>query len=105
MKKILFFALGIVLTANIMAQTLQNSKKADEKDLREDIRTKRAHKKAAVKDLAHLKVKSAGKKQDLVNEDRKGIHQDTKVLRAKGVKRPTHDAKKVIRKQDEAVKG
>jgi hypothetical protein len=105
MKKILFFVFGIALAVTAMSQTLQNTKQDDKKDLRQDIRTKDAHKKAAMKDLAHLKVKKAGKQQDKVNAKRKDIHQDTKVLRAKGEKRPTHDAKKVIRRQDAAVKG
>jgi hypothetical protein len=104
MKKLLFIFLGISITLGSFAQKQETVKKAEEKDLRQDIRVKQAHKKAVWRDLAHLKVKKAGKEQDVVNAKRKDIHQDTKELRALGEKHPTQDAKKVIRKQKAAAK-
>jgi len=105
MKKLLFLILGISITVGgVLAQAQERIKKKEEQDIRQDIRTKQAHKKAAVKDLAHLKIKKAGKEQDVVNTKRKDIHQDTKELRAMGEKHPTHEAKKVIRKQKKLTK-
>ena len=103
MKKLLFVLVGIGLTITAMAQTKVISKKPEEKEIQHDIKVKRAYKKAAIKDLTKLKIKDAGKKQDVVNAKRKEIHQDAKDLRAVGVKHPTHDAKKAIRKQKQAI--
>jgi hypothetical protein len=99
MKKVLLILLGIGITATTMAQTKVISKTPEEKEIKSDIKVKRAHKKAAVKNLAKLKIKKAGKEQDVVNTKRKEIHKDAKDLRALGVKHPTHDAKKAIRKE------
>ena len=104
MKKLLFLTLAIGLTMTVMAQTKVISKKPEEKELKQDIKVKRAYKKAAVKDLTKLKIKKAGKEQDVVNAQRKDIHKETKELRAVGVKHPTQEAKKKIRKEKEAVK-
>jgi hypothetical protein len=99
MKRVLLILLGIGITVTTMAQTKVISKTPEEKELKSDIKVKRAHKKAAVKNLAKLKIKQAGKEQDVVNTKRKEIHKDTKDLRAVGVKHPTRDAKKAIRKE------
>jgi hypothetical protein len=99
MKKVLFLALGLSVGMTVMAQTKVISKKPEQKELRQDIREKDAHKKAAVKNLTKLKIKKAGKEQDKVNAKRKEIHTETKELRAVGDKHPTQHAKKVIRKQ------
>lgn len=99
MKKLLFIVLGVGIAMSAMAQTKVISKKPEEKEIKTDIKVKRAHKKAAVKNLAKLKIKQAGKEQDVVNAKRKEIHQDAKDLRALGVKHPTRDAKKAIRKE------
>ncbi len=99
MKKVLFILLGIGITMTTMAQTKVISKTPEEKEIKSDIKVKRAHKKAAVKNLAKLKIKQAGKEQDVVNTKRKEIHKDAKDLRALGVKHPTRDAKKAIRKE------
>ncbi len=104
MKKLLFLALGIGLSMTVMAQTKVISKKPEEKELKQDIKVKQAHKKAAVKDLTKLKIKQAGKEQDVVNAQRKDIHKETKELRAVGVKHPAHEAKKKIHKEKEAAK-
>ena len=105
MKKLLLAVLGAGLSISAMSQTTEVPrkdivKKDEKQELRHDINVKRAHKKAAVRDLSHLKIKKAGKQQDVVNAKRKEIHQDTKDLRAVGVKHPTHQAKKVIRKEE-----
>lgn len=105
MKKLVFIILGIGLTMTAMAQTKVISKKPEEKEIKHDIKVKRAYKKAAIKDLTKLKIKDAGKKQDVVNAQRKDIHKETKELRAVGVKHPQHEAKKTIRKEKAAVKG
>jgi len=102
MKKVLFLVLGLSVTMAVMSQTKVISKKPEQKELREDIKDKREHKKAAVKDLTKLKIKKAGKEQDVVNADRKEIHKESKELRAVGDKHPAHHAKKVIHKQHEA---
>ena len=99
MKKALFVLFGIGLALTTMAQTQVISKQEEKKEIKSDIKVKRAHKKAAVKNLAKLKIKKAGKEQDVVNAKRKEIHQDAKDLRAVGVKHPTRDAKKAIRKE------
>ena len=103
MKKLLFVVMGIGLAMTVMAQTKVISKRPEEKEIQHDIKVKSAYKKASIKDLTKLKIKAAGKKQDVVNAKRKEIHQDAKDLRAVGVKHPTHEAKKVIRKQKQAV--
>jgi hypothetical protein len=91
MKKVLFVLLGIGITMGAIAQTKVISKRPEEKEIKSDIKVKRAHKKAAVKNLSKLKIKQAGKEQDVVNAKRKEIHQDAKDLRAVGVKHPTRE--------------
>ena len=95
--------IGLAIGANAQAPVKQKEiVRAEEKaELRHDIRVKRAHKKAVFRNLAKGKIKTAGKHQDVVNAKRKEIHADTKDLRAVGVKHPTHEAKKEIRKQDQ----
>ena len=104
MKKLLFLVLGIGIVMTTMAQTKVISKKPEEKDIKQDIKVKHAYKKAAIKDLTKLKIKKAGKEQDVVNAQRKDIHKDTKELRAVGVKHPQHEAKKAIRKEKKMEK-
>ena len=99
MKKLLFLILGAGLTMTTMAQTKVISKTPEKAEIKHDIKVKRAHKKEVIKNLAKLKIKKAGKEQDVVNAKRKEIHQDTKDLRAVGVKHPAHEAKKEIRKE------
>jgi hypothetical protein len=99
MKKLLFVILGAGISLSAMSQTKVISKTPEENELKHDIKVKRAHKKAAVKNLTKLKIKQAGKEQDVVNAKRKEIHQDTKDLRAVGVKHPQKAAKKAIRKE------
>ena len=103
MKKLLFIIFGVGLAIGARAQQRETIVKSKEKaELRHDIRVKRAHKKAVWHNLAKGKVKSAGKQQDVVNTKRKEIHEETKDLRAVGVKHPTHQAKKEIRVQNRA---
>lgn len=102
MKKVLFIVLGLGLAAGAWAQTKVISKPEEKEEIKRDIKAKRAHKKAAVKNLTKLKIKAAGKEQDKVNAKRKEIHQDAKDLRAVGEKHPTRDAKKAIRKEKQA---
>lgn len=99
MKKLLLIAMGIGITMTGFAQTKVISKPAEQKELKHDIKVKRAHKKAAIKNLTRLKIKDAGKEQDVVNAKRKEIQQNTKELRAVGVKHPQREAKKAIRKE------
>lgn len=104
MKKLVFLVLGLgIAVTAVVAQTKVISKPAEKSEIKHDIKVKRAHKKAAVKNLAKLKIKDAGKEQDVVNAKRKEIHQDAKDLRAVGVKHPTRDAKKEIRKEKKSV--
>lgn len=105
MKKLLFLILGAGLTMTTMAQTKVISKVPEKNEIKHDIKVKRAHKKEAIKNLAQLKIKKAGKEQDVVNAKRKEIHEDAKDLRAVGVKHPTRDAKKEIRKEKKIAKG
>lgn len=105
MKKLLFLILGAGLSMTTMAQTKVISKTPEKNEIKHDIKVKRAHKKEAIKDLTKLKIKKAGKEQDVVNAKRKEIHQDAKDLRALGVKSPAHSAKKEIRKEKKANGG
>jgi hypothetical protein len=52
MKKVLFVLLGIGITMGAIAQTKVISKRPEEKEIKSDIKVKRAHKKAAVKNLS-----------------------------------------------------
>ena len=104
MKKLLCIVLGIGFGMTAMAQTKVISKKPEEKEIKQDIKVKHAYKKAAVKDLTKLRIKKAGKEQDVVNAKRKEIHEEAKELRAVGVKHPAHEAKKKIRKEKAAAK-
>lgn len=98
MKKILVIA-ALCIGMTSMAQTKVISKRPEKNEIKHDIKVKRYHKKKAFKDLAKLKIKKAGKEQDVVNAKRKEVHQDAKDLRAVGVKHPAHEAKKEIRKE------
>lgn len=103
MKKILVIIFGVGLAISANAQQRETIVKSKEKaELRQDIRVKRAHKKAVYRNLAKGKIKAAGKQQDIVNTKRKEIHETTKDLRAVGVKHPAHQAKKEIRVQSRA---
>lgn len=105
MKKLLFLILGAGLAVTTMGQTKVISKQPEKEEIKHDIKVKRAHKKEAFKNLAKLKIKKAGKEQDVVNSKRKEIHKDAKDLRALGVKSPAHEAKKEIRKEKKIAKG
>jgi hypothetical protein len=101
MKKLVLFLFSAALvTGAAMAQT---AKQEEKKDLREDIRDKRAHKKAVRNDVAHLRFRKAHQQHEGKVEARKDQHATAKDLRAKGVEHPTRDAKKVIHKQHEAA--
>ena len=99
MKKLLLVAFGAMLTVGAMAQAKQEEKK----DLREDVRDKRAHKKAVRSDLAHLRFRKAHQQHEGAEAARKEEHATSKNLRAKGEEHPTREAKKIIHKQKEAA--
>lgn len=105
MKKLMLLAAGIGLSVWAMAQTKVISKPEEKAEIKHDIKVKRAHKKAAVKNLSQLKLKAAAKEQAKVNAKRKEVQQDTKDLRAVGVKHPQREAKKELRQEKKASGG
>ena len=99
MKKLFIFIMSLGIGMTAIAQTKVIAERPEKSEIKHDIKSKRYHKKKAIKDLTKLKIKKAGKEQDVVNAKRKEVHQDTKDLRAVGVKHPAHEAKKEIRKE------
>jgi hypothetical protein len=102
MKKIMLLALGVTLATISFAQT--TPKKEDEKNLRTDIRAKRADNHQVGKDVGHLNLKDAKGDHRVVKSDKKAIHRNTARLKSRGVKHPIVRAKHQIHAQDEAKK-
>jgi hypothetical protein len=102
MKKALMFLLGTILTTLTFAQT--TPKKVEEKQLRTDIRDKRAENKEVTKDVAHLRLKDAKAEHRDVVADKKAIRHHSNQLKRRGVKHPVSRAKHQIHAQDEAKK-
>jgi hypothetical protein len=100
MKKITFLLIGISLTVGAMAQT-DPHKKADMKDLRTDVREKRAASHTVNKDLSHVRVKKAVHDHKAVAKENKDIRQDSKALKNRGVSHPVAKAKRQVRVQDD----
>lgn len=100
MKKILVVLLGLSLTAGVMAQT-DPKKKEEMKDLRTDVREKKAAKHKVNHDLAHVRVKKAVQDHKEVARENKDIRNDSKRLKSRGVSHPVTKAKRQVRVQDD----
>lgn len=103
MKKILILLVGISLTASVIAQT-DPPKKKEMKDLRTDVREKKAAKHQVNKDISHAKVKKAVHDHKAVAVENKDIRKDSKELKSRGVKHPIAKAKRQVRVQDDNKK-
>jgi hypothetical protein len=103
MKKIVFLLIGISLTVGAMAQT-DPQKKAEMKDLRTDVREKKAASHKVNKDLSHIRVKKAIHDHKAVAKENKDIKRDSKALKEKGVSHPVAKAKRQVRVQQDNKK-
>jgi len=103
MKKIFFLLLGVSLSAAAMAQT-NPVKKEEMKDLRTDVREKKAAKHKVNKDLSHARIGKAIKDHKEVAEENKDIRKDAKQLKRHHVDHPVAKAKRQVRVQDDARK-
>ena len=103
MKKITFLIMtGLVLCTGAFAQS--KDIKNDKKDLKSTIKDKKEDKHETTKDLTHLKLKSAVKKNKEVGRHRRSIHKQGEHLEAHGVKHPIRTAKDQIKEQKEIKK-
>ncbi|MBC7722974.1 MAG: hypothetical protein H7068_13180 [Pedobacter sp.] len=99
MKKVIFIIAGAMFTLTTMAQTttpIPTQKQIDSKDLRKDIREKRADKRELKADIKAKNKVAAKAEVKEIKADNKDIHQDTKNLKAEGVKHPINRAEKQI---------
>ncbi|MHA4806712.1 hypothetical protein ACX0G9_01330 [Flavitalea flava] len=103
MKKVLFLLLSISIAAGAMAQT-DPPKKAEMKDLKTDVREKKAAKHKVNKDLGHLRLRKATKDQKVVRAENKDINKDAKRLKNRGVEHPVTKAKRQVKVEDDAKK-
>lgn len=99
MKKLVLVAFGAILSLGAMAQTKQEEKK----DLRDEVRDKRAHRKQMHRNITHLRLGKAHQQHEKLQDARKAEHVKAKHLRNRGEEHPTRDAKKTIHKQHEAA--
>lgn len=103
MKKIVFLIItGLVLCTGAIAQS--KDVKDDKKELKNSIKDKKEDKQETRKDLAHLKIKSAMKKNREVGRHRRSIHKQGEHLEAHGVKHPVMKEKHEIHEEKEAKK-
>jgi hypothetical protein len=103
MKKIVFLIVtGLVLCTGAIAQS--KDIKDDKKDLKNSIKDKKEDKQETRKDLAHLKIKKAVKKNKEVGRHRRSIHKQGEHLEAHGVKHPVKTAKDQIKEEKEIKK-
>lgn len=100
MKKLLVVLLGLSLTAGAMAQT-DPQKKAEMRELRSDVREKKAASHKVNKDITHVRVKKAVHDHKAVARKNKEIRHDSKNLRDQGVSHPVAKAKRQNRVQDD----
>jgi hypothetical protein len=100
MKKLLILLFGISLTVSVVAQT-SPAKQQEMKDLRTDVREKKAAKHKVNKDLSHVKVKKAMHDHKAVAAQNRDIRKDSRQLKSRGVKHPVAKAKRQVRVQDD----
>lgn len=86
-----------------MAQT-EPKKKEEMKDLRTDVREKKAASHQVNKDLGHMRVKKAIHDHKAVARENKDIRKDSKALKDRGVSHPVAKAKRQVRVQDDNKK-
>lgn len=103
MKKLVFLLIGMSLTVAVMAQT-NPQKKAEMKDLRTDVREKKAAKHQVNKDLGHVRIKKAIHDHKAVAAENKDIKRDSKSLKEKGVSHPVAKAKRQVKVQSDNKK-
>jgi hypothetical protein len=107
MKKISFLLVFLTVTVCAFAQSAEKRelvKKEESKNLRHDIRAKRAENHEAVKDASHLRLKEAKTDHQYARADKKAQKVHASRLKRHGVKHPVVRAKHQIRAQDEAKK-
>ncbi len=98
MKKItMLLVISGIISTGAMAQ--QKEIKAEEKVLKNTIKDKKEDRQEAVKDLGHLKVKSAIKGRKEVRRHRKSIKKQGKNLKQKGVEHPIKKAKEQLKEE------
>jgi hypothetical protein len=102
MKKVFFLLIGATLTIGAMAQ--DSTRKAGMKDLRKDIRDKRADKVARAADIKAGDKTAAKAETADIKADKKDIQGDKKTLQSEGVKHPIRRADRQIRKAKAAKK-
>ncbi len=103
MKKIAFLIVtGLVLCIGAIAQS--KDIKDDKRDLKSSIKDKKEDKQETRKDLTHLKIKKAVKKNKEVGQHRRSIHKQGEHLEAHGVKHPVTKAKHQIKEEKEIKK-
>ena len=100
MKKILCIIAGLALTAGAMAQT-DTRKKEEMKDLRTDVREKKAAKHQVNKDLGHVRIKKAVEDHKAVAAENKDMKKDSRRLKKQGVSHPVTKAKRQVKVQDD----
>jgi aspartate oxidase len=100
MKQLVVLMLGISLAASAMAQT-DPQKKAEMKDLRTDVRERKAASHKVSKDWSHVRVKKAMHDHKAVARENKDINKDAKRLKRQGVDHPVAKAKRQVRVQDD----
>jgi hypothetical protein len=107
MKKISFLLVFLTVTVCAFSQSAEKRelvKKEESKNLRHDIRAKRANNHEAVKDAGHLKLKEASTDRKYAMEHKRAQNVHAKRLQHHGVKHPVARAKHQIHAQDEAKK-
>ena len=92
--------LGISLATSAVAQT-DPQKKAEMKDLRTDVREKKAASHKVSKDWSHARVSKAMHDHKAVARENKDINKDSKRLKKQGVDHPVAKAKRQVRVQDD----
>jgi hypothetical protein len=100
MKKLVVLILGISLAASGMAQT-DPQKKQEMKDLRTDVRERRAASHKVNRDWSHVRVKKAMRDHKAVARENRDIDKDAKRLKRQGVDHPVAKAKRQVRVQDD----
>jgi hypothetical protein len=97
MKTIISIAAGIILCSSAMAQTPEQKKKEEMKDLKKDVVEKREDQKQVTKDLTHAKVRKAVNDHKEVHADRQDMKADEAHLKSEGVKHPKYKARHKIK--------
>ncbi|WP_188937591.1 hypothetical protein [Puia dinghuensis] len=106
MKKLIFLMLCAGIGFVARAQTTQDVKddqarKKEMKDLRSDVRERKAAKDKENKDLAHVKIRKAMNDHKVVAKENKDEHADARKLKDRGVDHAIAKAKRQNKVQDD----